>query len=386
MKLLGKGEKKVEYIELIYDLIFVYMVGKNNALIHNFENGFVNPGAFFGYAVCTLAIIQIWTFSTSYINMFGRNSARDHIFMFINMYLMYFIGQGTRMDWQAYQTQYHIAWGLILLNIGVQYFIEYKNHKDNAWNQKLIKRMGLTLFIEAAIVFVAAIPNQTLGAVLSCAAVICGLVLTGLSRKKSPGGQIDFNHLTERAMLFVVLTFGEMIIAVASYFAGDGKFEMNDFYFSLMAFLIVVGLFLSYGLVYDRLIDRNGNYDGVKYMAVHIFIIFFMNNITASLEFMREEEVAVLPKMLFLIASVIGYFVFLFSLKGYIKSCDKPSKSSIITMCAVTVVFAAAMILLREMMYVNILLTVLYVFGMFFMLLRAKRCNTAEGNESAVLK
>ena len=39
-------EKKVEYIELIYDLIFVYIVGRNNLLLHDFAGGFVAPSTF----------------------------------------------------------------------------------------------------------------------------------------------------------------------------------------------------------------------------------------------------------------------------------------------------------------------------------------------------
>ena len=30
-------EKKVEYIELVYDLIFVYIIGRNNLILHNTE-------------------------------------------------------------------------------------------------------------------------------------------------------------------------------------------------------------------------------------------------------------------------------------------------------------------------------------------------------------
>ena len=270
-----KTEKKVEYLELIYDLIFVYMIGRNNTLIHVIENGFVAPSAFIAYVLCTLAIIQIWNFTTFYINMFGRNGIREHIFLFINMYLLYFVGQSTRIDWQAFQTQYHAAWGLTLVNIGIQYFIELRNHKNNKSNKDIIKRMSLTLFVESAFVFAAAIPIPILGTSLSAAAIIIGIILTAVSRNKSSGGQTDFMHLTERAMLFVVFTFGEMIIAVASYFTREGKFEFGTLYFSLMAFLIVVGMFLSYEMIYDHLIDREGMYDGMPYMAIHIFIIFF---------------------------------------------------------------------------------------------------------------
>lgn len=36
-----QGEKKVEYLELIYDLIFVYLIGRNNSLLQSVHNGFV---------------------------------------------------------------------------------------------------------------------------------------------------------------------------------------------------------------------------------------------------------------------------------------------------------------------------------------------------------
>lgn len=79
-----KDEKKVEYLELIYDLIFVYVIGRNNSLLHHVSDGFVPGGLFYAYILCSLAVIQIWKFSTYYINMHGRNGLRDHVFLFIN--------------------------------------------------------------------------------------------------------------------------------------------------------------------------------------------------------------------------------------------------------------------------------------------------------------
>ena len=366
--LVKKKEKKVEYIELIYDLIFVYIIGRNNQLLHNFEGGFIEIKSFFAYALCTLAVIQIWNFTTFYINMFGRNSARDHIFLFVNMYLLYFIGQSTRTDWLDYQAQYHIAWGLILVNIGLQYVIEYSNHKGDNDNRTLIKNISTVLFAEAVIVIVAALVSPVLSIILSAAAICLGIAFTALSRKNTPDGLVDFEHLTERAMLYVVFTFGEMIIAVASYFDGNGSFDWNTVYFSLSAFMIVVALFLSYGFVYDYLIDRKGSFNGMLYMAIHIFIIFAMNNITASLEFMREEEISLLPKVIFLVCSVAAYFVFLLCLKGYAKCQCKPNKAFIIKNICATLAFALLMILLRENMFLNILISVLYVYSVFIIL------------------
>ena len=96
--------------------------------------------------------------------------------------------------------------------------------------------------------------------------------------QKSSAGFVDFPHLSERAMLYIVFTFGEMVIAVSGYFAD--KFTLNNLYFCAMAFLIVVGLFLSYGVFYDHIIDRERETNGLLYMLMHIFLIFELNNIT----------------------------------------------------------------------------------------------------------
>ena len=365
-------EKKVEYLELIYDLVFVYMVGRNNALLSNFENGFVSTGAFIAYILCTLAIIQIWNFTTYYINMFGRNGIRDHVFLLINMYLMYFIGESTRSDWAAYQAQYHIAWGLVLVNIGLQYVIELRNHREDVWNRDFIKRMAVTLFAEAGIAFIAAAVPPSAVAPVSLAAILTGVILAATGRRVSPGGTVDFMHLTERAMLYVVFTFGEMIIVISAYFIGDGSFDLNIIYFSLMCFLIVAGLFVSYELIYDHLLDRERDDSGMLYMIIHIFILFALGCITVALEFMREPEVALLPKVIFITAAIIGYYAFLFCTGRYAKKDFEVTAVFVLAMAGLTAAFAVLMILMRENMRVNILVTVVYVWSIVAVLYRWK--------------
>ena len=366
-------ERKVEYLELVYDLVFVYMVGRNNALLSNFENGFVSGGAFFSYILCTLAIIQIWNFTTFYINMFGRNGVRDHVFLLTNMYLMYFIGESTRFDWHAYQVQYHVAWALILINIGAQYMIELRNHRADVWNRDIIKRMATTLFVGSAIVLAAAFVSPQIAPFLSLAAIFSGIILTALSRNTSPASSIDFMHLTERAMLYVVFTFGEMIIVVSAYFIGKGNFDTSVIYFSLMAFLIVAGLFVSYEIFYDHLLDREMENNGMLYMMIHIFLIFALGCITVSLEFMREEEVSLRPKVIFITVSIIGFFVFMICTGLYAKKKCRLTPAFLLRQAAAAAVFVILMMVFMENMKVNIFVTVVYVWSAVAEMLRAKR-------------
>ena len=369
-ELIENKEKKVEYVELIYDLIFVYIIGRNNSLLHNFSGGFIDATAFLAYIMTMLAIIQIWNFTTYYINIYGRHSVRDHVFLFINMFLLYFIAEGTRTDWQAYHTQYHIAWMLILANIAVQYLIELRHHKNEPERKKQIVSMAVILFSETLIVGGAMIEYRFLHTTwLGLVAVLFGMGAVFLFGQRKSGGTVDFAHLSERAMLYVVFTFGEMIIAIASYF--EGAFSLRTVYFALMAFLIVVGLFLSYGVFYDHIIDREKKTNGLLYMFLHIFIIFAMNNITNGLEFMREEELSLMPKMIFLVSSFLIYFAFLFLLgKRYAKTRCKRYYFFFLRAGAIGAAFALLMLLFRENMAVNIALSAVFVFALFAMIYR----------------
>jgi len=367
----AKEEKKVEYLELIYDLIFVYIAGRNNSLLHNIENGFVSAQVFCAYILSGLAIIQIWAFSTFYTNMHGKNGVRDHIFMFVNMYLLYYIGEGTRVHLEGYQAQYYLAWALILINISVQYIIEYRRYKEDPDARKTIRGLLITLLAEAAIILIAVPLFPFAGVQITGAAILFGIAAPCFFANTGKGDRVDFTHLSERVMLYVVFTFGEMIIAISSYF--EGGFTLSSFYFAGMCFLIVVGLFLCYELLYNRIIDREMKTTGMNYMLLHIFLIFAMNNITTSLEFMRDEEVSLIPKTVLLVGSFLLLFGSMFALLFFAKREMKRCRRFIIPAAGASVVFILLMFVLREKMYANIIVSAIYVFSVFFLLFRFSR-------------
>lgn len=364
-------EKKVEYIELIYDLIFVYIIGRNNALLDQIENGFVPGPVFLAYILCTLAAIQIWNYSTFYINVYGQNDFRDHIFLFINMYLLYYMGDGIRVRWEHSFYKYTIAWALILTNIGLQHLVELRHHRAAPWIFAQLKIKAAIILCETALVVVHILVYTFAGISIAWVPILFGITAMLVSGRHNYVVPVDFPHLTERAMLYIVFTFGEMIIAVSPYFSEE--LSPNSVYFATMTFLIVIGLFLSYGTLYNNIINRERTTDGAVYMVLHIFLIFSLNNLSIALQFMRLESIALLPKTLFLTGSFVVYFVFLFLTGLYAKESCRFSRHFILVVLAVAASFAILMILFREQMHINIAISVLYVFGIYLLLYRQSR-------------
>lgn len=364
-------EKKVEFLELIYDLIFVYLIGRNNSILHYVENGFVTGEVFLAYALCTLAVIQIWNFSTFYINLYGRNGIRDHVFLFINMYLLYHMANGISTGWQESFYQFCTAWLLILINIGMQHLIEMRNHSAEPWVLEMLKRKALILMTEAGLVVVHMVVFHFTGESIAYVPVFFGIVATVLSGRTNMLVPVDFGHLSERAMLYVVFTFGEMVISITSYFGGE--MTGSTLYFSAMAFLIVTGLFLSYEIFYNRILDRERTTNGTGYMLIHVFLIFALNNISVSLEFMREEEVAVLPKTIFITGSFLLFYIFLLLMGLFSKERYRLNTKFHAAMVAAGIAFFVLMVLFRTEMYINIAISVIYVFSVFLCLYKRSR-------------
>ena len=364
-ELIKTEEKKVKYIELIYDLIFVYIIGRNNSLLHNIEDGFIPVTTYMTYILTTLIVLQVWYFTTLFLNRYGTDHVIEYIGLFINMYLLYYMADSTHASWQDQYTQYNVAWALILINMAVQYFARLRRCKHN---RPLLRRniiFHISLLLGQAVIVLASIPVfQATGLTLSPAAMVLGviavLIFGGRFTRNVP---VDFAHLSERVMLYVVFTFGEMIIAVSGYFTGG--LDLRSIYFSLMGFLIVVGLFVTYGYYYDHIIDRERTTGGTAYMMVHILLITMLNNITAALEFMREPEVDEVKKNTFLVVSFILYFAFLFLTLPFAKSYHKPKLSFMLTAGGLTAVFVVMMAAFYRDSVVSIAATVVYIYSMF---------------------
>ena len=367
-------EKKVEFIELIYDLIFVYLIGRSNEILHEMEGDFFTAETYLLYLISAAVILEVWYLSTLFINRYGSNSMTDYIGLFINMYLLYYMATGTRVDWENYYMRYNIAWGLILVNLAVQYYIQLrKNARTAPWEVSHIRSRMILLLIQAAMIFVS-IPFYPLAHFpLAWISLIVGFFGSFFTRRIDALIPVNFEHLTERVMLYIVVTFGEMIVGIAGYF--EGAFSFSTVYFSLFAFLIVTGLFLSYGFLYDHVIDRKMHTTGSAYMLLHIGLLLALSNITAALTFMRDQHVNAAAKNALITISFLVYFVFLSIIGGFAKDCDKPRKQHILLLTSASIVYAGLIVLFYHSGYVSIALSAAYVFGVLGMLVKAhKNC------------
>ncbi len=362
-----REEKKVEYIELIYDLIFVYLIGRNASLLDRVEAGFVSLETLVNYLISSLIVLQIWNDTTLLVNRFGKNSTSDKLMMLINMFLLYVMGSNTIHGWDMNYAAYMGAWALILINLALQYLWKHRTAENDAC-RKYTRQNAVLLLIQAAVIGASIPVYYTWGRSLGQWSVLIGFAAVPFLARIPT----NFAHLTERVMLYVVFTFGDMILIVAEYFAEGLTFE--TLYFALSSFLIVAGLFFSYGHLYDKLLDRSGERSGSLYVALHVFIILSLSFVTTSLEFMRDAAVSSIPKTAMLVISLLVFYLGLALTEHWSYHIYRLRRWFFLLLGAEFAVFAAAILLSAgKGGYVTAAITVLFVYLQLATLLLSSR-------------
>lgn len=301
--------KKAEYIELVYDLIFVYLIQRCEELLAMEPDGFFSGESFSEYLLSTLIVMQIWAFSTMYINRFGRNGIREYIFLIVNMFFLCFLASDTRENWEPFYVSYRVAWGCIIANLIVQYVRQLCSSGADVCLRRLLMRRSLVFLLQAAVILLSIPFSADMRMPFAWLALAVGYLAPAAVRRLDSEAPVSMEHLAERVMLFVVLSLGETLISAAEFF--QGGFSAHTLYFAVCAFLVVIGMLLAYGFVYERILDRDRLGVGTVYMLLHVIIVVAVNDVTVGLEYMRTPDSDDFRTLLFLVVSLVIYYAML---------------------------------------------------------------------------
>ena len=367
-------ERKVEYIELIYDLIFVHTISRCGSLLR-LEYGMPGRSVYITFLLFSMAVLEIWYYSTLFINRFPQHKVQRNVCIFVNMYLLYYIAGGIRDDWRSYFTQIHAAWCLILLHLAIQYWFALRNAPER---EQYLRRDFFQLLLEALVVLLSIPVFLRTGAVVSPLALLVG-VGAGITADKTVGRGVDFPHLTERVMLYVVFSFGEMIVELAGFFE-DG-INLLGICHSMLALAFAAGLFLNYGYVYDHIIDRNRKTSGDGFLFLHLFLIISLSYLTKVLEMLRNPVVKDSFKIISIAVWLSAYILFLSLLERYAK--ERACRNYYLRLALISAGYLLLLIVTRHLPVANFASSVLYIYAVHVSL-RLFRKRKLSGRASAV--
>ena len=340
-------EKKVELIELFYDLIFVYAISKLTALISEPVNGTVAPDSFFVYIITSFVILQAWLYFTNYVNRYGQWHWHEYILAIVNMIAVIFMANTINTQWNQMFVPFNISMLVMLSTVFVLYLIQVKQHGTfdiAAGNSIQILSIVCSIYIIALLAILLGFHDIVIW--IDVIAVITGAFLPFFLKGHFDEGVINFPHLVERFELLTIITFGEAVVGM-TYFFDVTSFNIT----SILVFLIVISMFGSYVIQIHNLVNHHRVERSLRLMFSHYFIIISINLMTVAFEWLHSGEVNPHLEIGVMIISLIVFYASIMANKPYYKEGIKFLNGDLVKMILFTAVGSFVILFSMENIY-----------------------------------
>ena len=286
--------KRVEFSELFYDLVFVFAISKVTTLIDHLHNGILTWNSFLDFFMAVLVLTDSWMIQTVYTNRYGKNSLFNMVIMFIKMGLLLFIANMIGYNWQ--QWFYYTCWavGTLTLTLFFQYLVEFFRKSTDNTDRESIKGFLWLTGLGSLGVYLAALFPIYVGVYIFIASILLTFIVPIFLITKDEHFQVNLPHLIERVSLLVIITFGEMVVGLASFFTVE-----NFSIYSVLNFVIMLSLFLFYFGEFDHAIDEGSSQKGLFVIYSHYPIFIGLMLMTVSMGYLLNPEANLLVAISF---------------------------------------------------------------------------------------
>ena len=356
--------KKVEMIELFYDLIFVYAISKMTGIIHHLHHGEIGIINFLQYLAVCFIVLQIWLYQTNYINRYGKHSTIENTLLYINMFATVFMTRNINTDWSVTYKSFNIASIIMCIAVIAQFALQLNKEKE-AKNE--ISGFISTLTVEVIMIFIGLLLGYKTGLWIVLSGAAMGILLPLVITKKHLSVErTNFPHLVERMGLIVMITFGEMIINIVPLF------DINLFGITpIFVFSFAVILFTTYVIQMDKMLEHKQFNQGLVLIYSHFWIVISLGIITISLGFLNEEHVNKNFHLLFILSGLVIFYLSLFINSVYNKEKYKITAKDI-TGYTVSLLIGALIMFIGKGSNILFLLGLLIISGFILILLNKK--------------
>lgn len=233
-------ERKVTWLELFYDLVYVAaLIQLGNLLSEN-----VNIPGVLRFIVLFVPIWWAWTGITFYMNRFVVDDLWHRMLIYIQVVAIFFLGISLEGAFGNLITQFALAYAAIRF---VQVILYMRTWKHEPSTKPLTQRYVSSYLIGISLWLISAFLPMPYAAVLWMLALVVEIGVAVSKRTRSLVTLLppDVSHMRERYGIFVIIVLGESFIKLLTNFSGT-IISLDIVIFSLMNILVVFGMWWLY--------------------------------------------------------------------------------------------------------------------------------------------
>lgn len=265
--------KKANWLELLFDLIFVYAVSKaTHILAHGGHIGFSQ------YATFILVMIPIWwtwTGHTLFATRFDSEDTTQRILTLFTMLAVVFWTAFINADFDQYYHGYLLFYIIIRLTLVSMYL---NAARKNPLAKPIAKRLGAGFSLGLGIASLSLLFEPPYRYVVLYLGIGIEIITPLLSRRCLKATPVKSHHLPERYGLLTIILLGESVIILATNLT-ETPWSISVVISAILGFIIIATLWWLYFDLTEHHILGKELGTGQRIIYGHLFVYMGLSSI-----------------------------------------------------------------------------------------------------------
>jgi low temperature requirement protein LtrA len=299
------AEKKVTWLELFYDLLFVAAVSKASHVLLHVEFGSIPFEYLSKFILIFVPIWWAWVGQSLFVNRFGQDIFSHRIFLILQLFFVLIMTASLSVDFDQYYVSFLIGYVGLRAMTAIQYLSVHK--KEEADRKITARYLGSRFWIGLVISSLSLFFDSWIRYLVLYAGIIVDILLPLIGRQYLVKSPINTHHLLERFSLFTLILLGESVISILAVLQSS-YWTWQSILFAILTFLLIIAMWWQYFDNVEKKVDKTIETAGQTIIYGHLFIYISLCMIAASIQLLFLEQLNYTFMLCFVFGSVLLYF------------------------------------------------------------------------------
>lgn len=298
-------EKKVTWLELFYDLLFVAAVSKAGHVLLHAEHGIIPYDYLLKFVLIFIPVWWAWVGQTMFINRYGQDILAHRVFLILQLLSVLVMTASLSVDFDQYYLPFFIGYIGSRAFTAIQYFLLHGFKSDHHLNAA--RFLGLSFLIGIAISSFSLFFDSWVRYLILYAGIAVDIILPLIGRRRLVKVPIHTHHLMERFALFTIILLGESVVSMIAVLQLD-RWNLESILFIAFTAVFVIAMWWQYFDNVEKNVSKEIRTSGQAMIYGHLFIYISMSMIAASIQLLYLNKLNYGFMLAFAFGSLLLYF------------------------------------------------------------------------------
>jgi len=311
--------KKANWLELLFDLIFVFAVSKATHILAHAHGGHIEIGQYVIFILVMIPIWWTWTGHTLFATRFDTEDNTQRVLTLLTMLAVVFWTSFINADFDSNYHGYLLFYVLIRLILVIMY---WNSARKNPAAMPIAKRLGSGFLLGLMVASLSLLFEPPLRYVVLYLGIGIEIITPLLSRRELKATPVKSHHLPERYGLLTIILLGESVIMLATALSAT-PWSVSIVSTAIVGFIIIAALWWFYfGLMENYTLGKELG-TGQRILYGHLFIYMGLSSIAVFIGYAITLELGISDHLLLCLFGSGMLFIGLLLMFGWQRIADR---------------------------------------------------------------